>query len=123
MERKVLTCIGCPLGCTITVEMENGAVLRVSGNTCRRGDVYARKEVTAPTRIVTGTVRVVGGTAPVVSVKTAEDIPKDRILACAEMLHGVTVHAPVSIGDVIVPDAAGTGTPLVATKAVAAADR
>ena len=62
METKKieLTCIGCPMGCPLTVTMENGAVASVTGNTCPRGDAYARKEVTAPTRIVTSTVRVIG---------------------------------------------------------------
>ena len=59
MEKRELTCIGCPMGCALTVELENGAVTAVHGNTCPRGDAYARKEVTAPTRIVTTTVRQV----------------------------------------------------------------
>lgn len=62
MEKRELTCIGCPLGCSITVTMENAEILDVTGNTCKRGDAYARKEVTHPTRIVTSTVRVSGGT-------------------------------------------------------------
>lgn len=49
MEKRELICIGCPMGCPMTVTMENGEVLSVSGNTCKRGDVYARKEVTNPT--------------------------------------------------------------------------
>ena len=63
METKKieLTCIGCPMGCPLTVTMEDCAVASVTGNTCPRGDAYARKEVTAPTRIVTSTVRVSGG--------------------------------------------------------------
>ena len=53
METKKieLTCIGCPMGCPLIVTMEDGAVVSVTGNTCPRGDAYARKEVTAPTRI------------------------------------------------------------------------
>lgn len=58
MEEKNLICIGCPMGCPLTVKMENGEVVSVTGNTCKRGDIYARKEVTNPTRIVTSTVRI-----------------------------------------------------------------
>ena len=61
MEIKNLTCINCPVGCSLKVEMDGSHVTRVSGNTCRRGEVYARKEVTNPTRIVTTTVKVVNG--------------------------------------------------------------
>lgn len=61
MDKRTLTCIGCPLGCTVEVTTENGQILSVTGNTCKRGEDYARKEVTNPTRIVTTTVRVSGG--------------------------------------------------------------
>ena len=57
MEERKLICIGCPMGCPLTVEIDGGEVVSVTGNTCKRGDVYARKEVTNPTRIVTSTVR------------------------------------------------------------------
>ena len=79
MENRDLICIGCPLGCPLTVTIENGEVTAVAGNTCPKGDAYARKEVTNPTRIVTSTVCVEGGVAPMVSCKTASDIPKGKI--------------------------------------------
>ena len=72
METRELICIGCPMGCPLKVEMDNGEVVSVSGNTCKRGDVYARKEVTNPTRIVTSSVIVEGGSLAAVSVKTKE---------------------------------------------------
>ena len=121
MEKKNLICIGCPMGCPITVTLEAGEVREVTGFTCKRGETYARKEVTNPTRIVTSTVRVAGGEAPVVSVKTAQDIPKGEIFPCAEALRQVVVSAPVAIGDVVLRNVAGTGVDVVATKAVAAA--
>ena len=114
-----LTCIGCPLGCQITVELEGDTVVSVTGNTCPRGDAYARKEVTAPARIVTSTVRVKGGTIPMVSVKTAGEIPKGKIFDCVKALKNVEVAAPVKIGQVVLTDAAGTGVDIVATKDVA----
>ena len=77
MEEKNLICIGCPMGCPLTVKMEHGEVVSVTGNTCKRGDIYARKEVTNPTRIVTSTVRVTGGSEAMVSVKTATGEEKE----------------------------------------------
>lgn len=118
MEEKNLTCIRCPMGCPLTVLMNGAEVINVSGNTCKRGEIYAKKEVVNPTRIVTSTVRVEGGSADMVSVKTKEDIPKGKIFECVEALKGVIVKAPVHIGDVIIPDVAGTGVPIVATKNV-----
>lgn len=118
MEVRNLTCISCPMGCPLTVEMEGSEVISVSGNTCKRGDIYARKEVTNPTRIVTSTVKVVNGSADMVSVKTKEDIPKGKIFECVEALKDVAVEAPVHIGDVIVANVADTGVDIVATKNV-----
>lgn len=116
MKKVNLTCIGCPLGCPLTVEMDGREVVSVAGNTCKNGDKYARKELTNPTRIVTSTVRVTGGHLPMVSVKTASDIPKDKIFDCLQGLKTVEIPAPVSIGQVIVPDVAGTGVAVVATR-------
>lgn len=118
MEIKNLTCINCPVGCSLKVEMDGSHVTCVSGNTCRRGEVYARKEVTNPTRIVTTTVKVVNGTSSTVSVKTKEDIPKEKIFACIEALKGIEITAPVHIGDVILKNVAETGVDIVATRNV-----
>ncbi len=115
MKTIELTCINCPLGCHLTVTKENGQVTGVTGNTCPRGEAYGRKEVTAPTRIVTSTVAVIGGSHPPVSVKTREDIPKEKIFACVRALKDVVVQAPVKIGDVVLADAAGTGVDVIAT--------
>lgn len=120
MERREFICIGCPMGCPLSVETEGGEVLSVTGNTCPRGDSYARKEVTNPTRIVTTTVRVTGGRQDMVSVKTKTDIPKGKIFDCVKALKNVQVNAPVQIGDIILENAAGTGVDIVATKNVEA---
>lgn len=117
MEVRELICIGCPLGCPLTVKID-GDQMDVSGNTCKRGDVYARKEVTNPTRIVTSSVIVEGGSLAAVSVKTKEDIPKGKIFDIMKDLKGVKVQAPVHIGDVIISDVAGTGVDIIATKNV-----
>lgn len=118
MERKELICIGCPMGCPMKVSLEQGRVVQIEGNTCKRGAVYAKKEVTNPTRIVTSTIRVTGGTAPVVSVKTASDIPKERIKECMEVLKTMKVKAPVEMGDILYRNVAGTGVDIVATRTV-----
>jgi CxxC motif-containing protein len=98
--------------------MEGKEVVSVSGNTCKNGEKYAKKELTNPTRIVTSTVRVAGGTLGMVSVKTSSDIPKGKIFECVKELQAIDVSAPVTIGQVIIEDVAGTGVSVVATKNV-----
>lgn len=119
-ETRELICINCPLGCGLTVTIKGGEVEKVQGNTCPKGEAYGKKEVTNPTRIVTSIVKVTGGVLPVVSVKTASDIPKEKIMDCARVLKEVEVQAPVSIGDVVLEDVCGTGVPMIATKNVSA---
>ena len=116
--KRTITCIGCPMGCQVTVDYDGEDIHSVTGNTCKRGDIYARKEVTHPTRIVTSTVRVDGGRIPQVSVTTAQDVPKEKIFEVMDALKGVHVAAPVRMGDVILENAAGTGVNIIATKNV-----
>lgn len=118
METVQLICIGCPMGCPLTITLADGAVKSVAGNTCKRGDVYARKEVTSPTRIVTSTVRVSKSRTGAVAVpcKTVPDVPKKDIFRVMEALAAVRVPAPVRIGDVLVKNVADTGADIVATK-------
>ena len=120
METRELTCINCPMGCRITVEIENGEVLSVSGNTCKRGEVYARNEVVAPVRIVTTTVKVVGGVSDRVSCKTKEPVAKEKIFEVMDAINEASCQAPVCIGDVLIENVARTGVDVVATKAVGA---
>ena len=104
MEERVITCINCPMGCRMTVGVENGEVVSVSGNTCKRGDTYARQEVTAPVRMVT--------------VKTREPIPKKDIPACMAALRALRLTAPVKAGETVLADVCGSGVDVIATKSV-----
>lgn len=118
MQTRTLTCIRCPRGCAVTVTLDDaGAVTSVTGNSCRRGDQYARAEVTHPVRSVTTTVPVRGSaTARVVSVKTASEVPKGKVADVMAALAHVEAEAPVAIGDVVLADVAGTGVDVVATR-------
>lgn len=119
MRDQKLTCIGCPLGCSISVSLsDNEEVSEITGNTCKKGEEYARKEVTNPSRVVTSIVKINNGDVNMVSVKTAEDIPKGKIFDCMEALKKVTVTAPVQIGEVIIKNVCGTGVDVIATKKV-----
>ncbi len=120
METRELICIGCPMGCPLTVTLDQSQIT-VSGNTCPRGEDYAKKEVLSPTRIVTSSIRVEDGVMPMVSVKTAHDIPKGKIMEIMEEIHRTCAKAPIAIGDILIENCGGTGVPVVATRAVARA--
>ena len=108
--KKPITCIVCPRGCTLRVEED----MSVTGNGCKRGAAYAIAECTNPTRTVTATVRVANRADTMVSVKTAAPIPKGEMFTVMKKLRGMTVSAPIAIGDVILTDV--FGTEVIATK-------
>jgi CxxC motif-containing protein len=118
--KRDLICIVCPMGCHLSLEEDPGAPkgYRVTGCTCKRGEGYAIKEVTAPTRMLTSTVRLEGGRLPRLPVRTSADIPRERVGECMALINGLSVHSPVVMGQVLVPDLFGTGVNLIAARSL-----
>lgn len=106
------------MGCRLTVDDSDMNDIKVSGNTCPRGAKYGKDEIICPKRMVTSVVRVDGGDVAMVSVKTSDSVEKSKIFDALALLKGVTVKAPVKIGDVVVADVLGTGVDFIATKDV-----
>ena len=116
MTKRDVICVSCPIGCAITVELDdNNEVVSVTGNTCPRGDKYARQECTHPERMLTSTVKVEGAKLPVVPVKSSSPIPKEMLFECTEEINKVSLTAPVNIGDKVIENILGTGVDIVAT--------
>jgi CxxC motif-containing protein len=114
---REMVCIVCPVGCRLKAERAAGTV-HVTGNICPRGERYAVEEMTNPVRTVTTSVPVSGGHRELLSVKTRTPVPKGAIPAILEELRGVRATAPVKVGDVVLPNAAGTGVDIVATRSI-----
>ena len=114
MATRELTCIVCPRGCQLKVELEGKKVLSVTGNICKRGAVYANNECTNPMRTITTTAKTSDG--GVVAVKTQTTIPKEKMFECMEMINAVTVELPVKVGDVIIEDAFGSAVVVTENK-------
>ena len=122
MREMAMICVACPMGCELIAAIdEAGNVTGLKGHACKRGWSYAEAEVQNPTRGFHSTLRVEGGDWPLVSVKSAAPVPKGLLLACAEATRGITVKAPIKVGDVLLRDVAGTGVDLVATTRISAA--
>ena len=115
-QEKTITCTVCPKGCQVTVTFdEQGNVSKITGNSCDKGEKYARSELVNPMRVLTSTVRVSGGIKPVISVKTSQPVPLKTMMACMADVNRIRLAAPVRIGDVIKENLAETGAALVAT--------
>ena len=94
--KREFTCIVCPNGCRLHTEVENGAVTSVTGNRCPKGRDFAEKECTAPTRSLCTTVKTLGGGAPVLPVRTAGELPKERLFEAMAVLNAYTQTVPGS---------------------------
>ena len=113
---KELVCIVCPKGCRLHVDDENG--FTVTGNSCPRGAEYGKNEIQNPTRVLTSTVRLSGGAYRRCPVETEKAVPKGKLLDIMKELNRVEVSSPVSIGQVVLTNAAGTGVNVVVTKSL-----
>ena len=113
--KKVITCIDCPRGCTMTADIQ-GETITVTGNSCPRGEKHAIGECTNPVRSLTSVIRVSNREDTMVSVKSAAPVPKGKMFEIMERIRAAAVEAPVKIGDVILQNV--YGTQIVATKEI-----
>jgi CxxC motif-containing protein len=119
-EHRKFICITCPRGCALDVTMEGEAVVKMEGNSCKRGIDYVTGELNDPRRMVTTTVRVRGGVHPLAPVYTESPIPKPRILDLLAEIRKIELRAPVKFGDVVIENALGTGVNVLASRNIPA---
>ncbi len=112
MTKREMTCIICPMGCSLSVELEGEEIKSISGNTCKRGAAYAEAEVRRPQRTVTSTMRCDNG--EILSVKTDRPIPKAKVMDCMARINAHVARLPVSIGEVLLRDVYGSN--IIATE-------
>lgn len=111
---KELTCIVCPRGCHLVID-DN---LNVSGNFCKRGENYAKNEITRPMRNISSTVIIKSNKINRLPVKTSANIPKDKIFEVMKEINKVIVSAPINVGDIVIKNVLDLGVDIVATRTV-----
>ncbi len=114
--QKNLTCIQCPKGCPLSIEIENGKVLKVSGNECAKGETYARQEIENPLRTLTSAVLAKGLELKMVPVKTNHPIPKSKLLEVMEVIKKHKLKKSVKVGGIIIKNIGGLKVDLIATR-------
>jgi CxxC motif-containing protein len=118
MDTKEIVCTVCPNSCGVTVELnDKGEVLRVSGNRCPRGEVFAKQEVTCPVRVLTSTVllRREDGGESLLPVRSSAAFALSKHAQTMELLRHLTVHAPVKMGETIIHNLLDTGVDIIAS--------
>jgi len=117
-EKKMITCIVCPIGCKILVEKKGNKVVVCSGNKCKKGIDYATYEALDPRRVLTTSVLVEDGQWPLVSVKSSKPVPKNKLFDVLEEIKEVKIVAPVKLGEIILKNVANTGINIISTKSI-----
>ena len=110
MGKRELTCIMCPLGCQLTVTID-GDNITVTGNNCKRGEVFGKEEVTCPMRIVTSSVKTEKG---VRACKTSKPVPKSMIFDVMKEIEKLRLKN-AKFGEVVIKNVLNTGADIVIT--------
>ena len=120
--KKTFTCVVCPIGCELHIEFDPEDIfpeqIKVSGNSCPRGEKYAKSEIVNPERTMTSTVKLNSKILPVLPVKTDKPISKDKIFDAMHIINRLSVSVPVNAGDIICEDFTDKGINLVACRTV-----
>ncbi len=115
-QEKTFICIGCPLGCAVTLTIDDaGEVQEFAGNKCKEGKKYVLEEYKNPVRALTATVLTEGSTQPLLAVRTNRPILKTKQLPGMQVIAGVRAKPPLKMGDVVVSNLLGTGVDVVAS--------
>ncbi len=111
-----LICIVCPVGCHLEVDVDKD--YKVTGNQCKRGEVYGKKELVNPTRTITSTIKIKNGFYDRIPVKTDTEIPKNMIFKIMKELNTIEVSAPIKVGTIVYENILDTGSNIVTTRSM-----
>jgi CxxC motif-containing protein len=120
MEKKVVTCTICPIGCCIEVSEDKGSDTgyMITGNSCKRGIGYAITEITNPSRILTSTVKLKNSGLRRLPVRTDKPIPRELMFPCMKLINSVEIDAPVKLGDIIIKNILSTGVNVISSRTI-----
>jgi CxxC motif-containing protein len=118
MKKKTLICVVCPNGCELNACIDDNNKVSIERLECKRGYEWAKQELLDPQRTITSSVAVDNGDWPLVSVRTSCPVPLAAIPEVMNAIKVMRVQAPIKLGDKLIPDAAGTGVSVIATRNV-----
>ena len=117
-DEKRITCVVCPIGCKILVKTDGKSCDIISGYKCKRGIEYAQSEAIDPKRMLTTSILVENGNWPLVSVKSSDPVPKEKIFDILKEIKKTKIKAPINPGQIIIKNIANTKVDIIASKSV-----
>ena len=116
--KKRLICIECPRGCEIEAEVIDNRVVSVTGNKCKRGELYTKQELENPLRTLASAVLAEGLAVKMIPVRTSQPIPKHLLMPAMEAIKTIRVTHPVQVGEIIQANFLSLLVDLIATRSV-----
>ena len=107
-----ITCIMCPVGCSLNVQKDKSGKIVVSGNNCPRGAIYGEREVTNPERMVTTIKKYKSGT---ISLKLSKPISKNLIEKCLIEIEALKEPKKIEIGEILIHNVCKTDCDVIVT--------
>jgi len=118
MAEQTIICIGCPLGCNVTLKIDKKEEIEaLTGNQCKEGKEYVIAEFRSPVRVFTATVLTETG-GPLLAVRTDKPVHKGQLKELMRALSKLRFVPPVKTGQVLIPNILGTGANLVASSSI-----
>lgn len=114
---KELICFLCPNGCILSVVHDHSEIT-VAGQKCKRGKEFAMAETTNPMRSLSSTVRTAFPKMPVLPVRSAVAIPKNRIFEVMAEINRVVVTQALCCGAPVITNVLGLGIDIIATTTI-----
>ena len=113
-----ITCIICPLGCSVEVLVDGQEVSVTKGCRCKEGMKFVKIEAVFPGRILTTTMRTDRPDFPLLPVRSNKEISKDKLLECVRAISKQHIRTPVTLGQTVVENILDLGVDIIACRSI-----
>lgn len=118
---KKLTCIKCPVGCSLEIIKDENNNLKITGYMCPLGIKFANQELIEPKRTLTTTIN--SDCNILVPVKSSSEISLKNFKKAMDIINKITVKLPIKLGDVIISNILDEKADIIATKTIQIGDK
>lgn len=115
---KEITCISCPNGCEMTVEVVGNEIVKVENNKCERGISFANEEIFNPQRMLCSTVKTSDSKNVRLAVRTDKVIPKNKIFEAMKCINNVVINKNIKMGEEIIENLLGLDVSIIASQSL-----
>ena len=118
---KKITCIDCPLGCSITVRYKKNKknkIIKVIGNQCKKGIKFAKDEIIGLRWILTTTITIKSAKINRLPVRSDVPVKKEKIIEMVKEIKKVKISPPVKMGDTVAKNFMHSGVDIISSMSI-----